>query len=204
MSSESLQDEDKFVSAHVGLSGDEDSLGSSKVVKCVEHGADFVCMNACSEYNVPDTLVKLLREQNYSFICLSIHLLIHRILLIECMYYAEQLRPVHVLPHVRSFQMHERPFPWNRLLAQVSSKQLFFGCCEKQWSFFFFFFNLLLDTLIQKNYFLIIDINNFRCDLSDVSAKTATLVSTGGTNQQSSRCGQCTTSSGAKPKPVSE
>ena len=35
---------------------------------------------------------------------------------------------------------------------------------------------IFLDTLIVKKYFFIIKINNFRGDLSDISAKTATLV----------------------------
>ena len=34
-----------------------------------------------------------------------------------------------------------------------------------------------MDTLILQTYFLIININNFRGDLSDISAKTATLLS---------------------------
>ena len=41
---------------------------------------------------------------------------------------------------------------------------------------FFRFFVFVLETLILKIYFLIIKINIFRGDLSDISAKTATLV----------------------------
>ena len=43
-------------------------------------------------------------------------------------------------------------------------------------AFFKIKLNCLLDTLIRKIYFLIIKINNFRGDLSDISAKTGALV----------------------------
>ena len=38
--------------------------------------------------------------------------------------------------------------------------------------------NLFLDTLIQQIYILIVQMNNFPGDLSDVSAKTAALIET--------------------------
>ena len=48
-----------------------------------------------------------------------------------------------------------------------------------QWSFFRNLIKLFfLDTLILKIYFFIIKINNFRGDLRDISAKTATLLET--------------------------